>query len=104
MTDSDAILEELRSQGKRLSNIEQTIQSIAVQDNKILTLQKQSHDLYMKYEDSFGPNGIIANMSKFQASCPRNQLHRIWWAVGIIATGELGMFGVMFTMISKMGA
>ena len=103
MTDSEAILREIEKQGKRLANIETTIQSIAVQDNKIVTLQEQVHDLYSKYNDTFGPDGVISNISKFQASCPRKQTGRMWWAIGIIATGELGLLGGLFAMISKMG-
>ena len=103
MTDSETILKELSRQGKRLENIETIVQSIAVQDNKIETLQEQVHDLYTKYNVTFGPEGIISRISEFQASCPRKQTGRIWWAIGIIATGELGMLGVLFTMLSKMG-
>lgn len=103
MTDSEAILKELEKQGKRLSSIESTIQSIAVQDNKIITLQEQVHDLYSKYNDTFGPEGVISNITKFQASCPRQQMKWTWRAIALIATAELGFFGVLFAMIAKMG-
>jgi len=104
MTDSEAILNELKSQSGRLTEIERAIQSMAVQDNKILTLQEQVHDLYSKHNETFGPEGVVSKMVKFQASCPRSQMSRLWWAIGIVVTGGISMFGVVFMIISKMGA
>lgn len=103
MIDTEQIMQELSRQGDRLSNIETAIQSIAVQDNKIIHLQEQVHDLYRKSEVMNSPDGILAKVQNWQASCPRSQFPRMWWAIGLIATLEVCVLTALFQVISKMG-
>ena len=102
MTDTEQVLEELTRQSQRLANIETTLQTIAVQDNKIVTLQEQVHDLYQKHDKVYGVNGVVSKVHSWQAGCPRGQLPRVWWAIGLIATGEMGLIVGLFAMISNM--
>ena len=105
--DTGAILQELKNQGRRLESIEKALETIAQQDTKIEMLQEQTNDLYTKHNNSFGSEGTISQLQQFQAACPRVQIEaqikQMRWAIGIVATGELGLIAAIFTMIAKMG-
>ena len=97
------ILEKLGDQADRLAKIEQVISVIAVQNEKILNLQSQVSSLWNKYDDAFGPDGVVNQVKNFQASCPRESikdaLNRQWVIIGLLATTVVGIalktFGVV---------
>lgn len=106
--DMQAIRAHLREQGKRLESIETAIRQIAVQNNQIEHLQSQTtevwrkHDaLCEKYNYLTGPGGAISQLTAFQASCPRKQLGRLWWAVGLSATLSLTSTGLAITIAAQ---
>ncbi len=91
------ILEKLDDQAVRLQKIEQAISIIAVQDQKILNMQTQISSLWKKYDNAFSPDGVVANIKQFQASCPRGNIDKTlkrqdfiikvqWLAIGLLAT------------------
>lgn len=66
------ILEKLDGLSDRLGKIEQVMSLIAVQDEKILNLQTQVSQLWVKHDVACGPKGVISQITSFQASCPRD--------------------------------
>ena len=84
MPDIAAVLKKLDKQDDRLERIETTIGTIATQSVQIITLQAQTDALWKKYDDAFSMTGPVAAIQNHQASCPRLQISRMWWAVGIL--------------------
>lgn len=86
----DVILEKLEEQSDRIKTIERTMAAIAVQNEKLASLQKQQSKLWEKYDSLVAPDGIIARINSFQAACPRIDLKaalaRQWTAIGLLAT------------------
>ena len=106
--DLQAIRAHLREQGARLESIETAIRQIAVQNNQIENLQSQTTEVWRKHDtlrDQYsyltGPDGAISRLSAFQASCPRKQLGRIWWAIGLCATLSLTSTGLAITIAAQ---
>lgn len=62
----------------KLDRITETIQSIAVQQEKINRLEERMHGIWTRYDDLVGPNGVISTIRTHQASCPRTQLRWVW--------------------------
>ncbi len=99
----DVLLEKIEEQSIRIKNIEQTMAAIAVQDEKLASLQFQQSKLWDKYDNLVAPDGIIARVNSFQAACPKENIKttvaRQWTAIGLLATivcgtlmKALGMF------------
>lgn len=86
MPEVDIILTKLDSMEKRLGSIETAVAAIAVQDNKINNIQHQITEIYHKQDNLTGPDGIISRIREHQAGCPKPQLTRIWWAIGLTAS------------------
>ncbi len=68
----------LDRQAQDLVDIKTTLSSIAVQDQRLQTLEKSSDTLWRKYDELAAPEGIIQNMKAFQASCPRATIRWVW--------------------------
>lgn len=89
----------IENQGDRLFGIEKAITAIAVQEEKIVNVQVQLSALWKKYDNAFGPEGIISKLQTQAASCPKNDLKNTltgqWVAIGIIVTliGVLKLWG-----------
>jgi len=96
------ILEKLDQMEKKVDKIETAVGLIAVQTERINNISGQVHSLWEKYDDAFGPDGVVIQTRNFQASCPRDEIKetisRQWVAIGILATavtgGLLKAFGV----------
>lgn len=95
MTDHDSIYAVLQQQGrlleeqsKKLCGIEKSLISLAVQEEKISHLRIRNDALWEKYDQAFGPNGIIKKLQDCAASCPRdhvkNNLSMQWMAITAI--------------------
>ena len=91
MNDAAAILKKLDKQDERLERIESTITVLAAQAVKITNLQHQVSALWKKQDLLTSPDGMLSNIAKHQASCPRKQFPRIWWALGLLYTSMLGV-------------
>lgn len=76
MTDSQIkmILEKLDRQDIRLSSIEKAINTIAIQDEKILNISSNVNALWKKYDAAFSPEGVIAKIKDHQAGCPKDDV------------------------------
>jgi len=74
-TESELILRELKNQAVRLSNIETAVVTMARQDEKIVTIQKQVGILFTNYDLAFNPkDGVVTVMKGFQEGCPRKEM------------------------------
>lgn len=59
-------------------DIKTTLATIAVQDQRLHTLEQSNSSLWKKYDDLASPEGVIQNMKTFQASCPRATTRWVW--------------------------
>lgn len=86
----EVILDKLDEQAGRLKRIETTMAIIAVQDEKIASLQSQVGKIWDKYDKLVSPDGIIAKVNSFQGACPKDDVKttvtRQWAAIGLLAT------------------
>ena len=86
----DVILDKLEEQSSRIKTIERTMSIIAVQDEKLASLQSQQSKLWDKYDALVAPDGIIAKVNSFQAACPKENVKatiaRQWAAIALLAT------------------
>ncbi|WP_319577672.1 hypothetical protein [uncultured Desulfobacter sp.] len=78
----------LSSQTEQLSNIEKSLVTMAVQEKEISHLNNQIDALWKKYDQAFGPEGLIARLQAYAANCPKEHvkanLARQWVAIGSI--------------------
>lgn len=95
MTDHEALYQAIKSQEKilekqseKLSNIEKSLVTMAVQEKEISYMTMQIQGLWKKYDQEFGPGGTVQRLQDCAASCPReqvkNNLARQWVAIGAI--------------------
>jgi uncharacterized coiled-coil protein SlyX len=78
-------------QEQKLDKIAMAINTIAAQDVKITNMQGQMDALWRKFDAVFGPEGTLSRIQRHQASCPRAQFARMWWAIGLLATLVIGL-------------
>jgi len=93
----ETINSELQRQGKRLDKIAETLQQIAVQENRLGMTEAQLNTLWRKYNQLADPNtGQLTKIMKWQASCPRGQIKFLWWFVAVVDTAILiALMGVL---------
>lgn len=74
-----------RMEGK-LDSIHETIKVIAVQDQRIKSLEAQNRTIFDKLNELTNPkDGTIQKIQAHQASCPRSQMKFLW----TIVVGEI---------------
>ena len=91
-------LDSLEKQSNKLDvkvdKIEVAVGLIAVQSERITTMQGQIQSLWGKYDEAFGTEGTISNIKQFQANCPREEMktscNRLWAAMGLLASMLIG--------------
>ena len=91
MTD-DAIQKintQLESHRRKLENIQNTLQHIAVQDEQIKGIRADIQTLWKKYDLALGPQGVVQTVQHHQASCPRGQIK--WFWVAVVPLGFLNL-------------
>jgi len=89
----------MKSQGKKLDKIQITLNTLAVQNERISTLETQCGALWKKFDALVDPSaGTITEIRQWQASCPRNQI-KLLWAV-IIPMG-LVLIELAFKVLTK---
>jgi hypothetical protein len=82
---------------EKVDKIETAVGLIAVQSERIDSLQTQVQTLWIKYDEVFKPDGTVSMIKQFQAGCPRDLLkdtlkqqwkviNRLWWAIGLLTT------------------
>ena len=86
----------LDKHGKQLSDIQATLQKIAVQDEQIRAIQEDVRKLELKHDQALGPGGSVSHALHFQASCPRQQLKWMWM---IVIPMGLSILGVTIRLI-----
>ncbi len=81
-----SIEKKLDAHGDTLGDIQQTLNLLAVQNERIVAIQKQLANLWRKYDELASPNGgMLTDIKSFQASCPRKnmsaQIKWLWFSV-----------------------
>jgi hypothetical protein len=79
----------LDRQAQDLVDIKTTLSSIAVQDQRLQTLEKGCDALWLKYDELAAPEGVIQNLKTFQASCPRATIRWVWFALLPMAATQI---------------
>ncbi|WP_300456610.1 hypothetical protein [Desulfobacula sp.] len=91
---TELILQKLDDQSVRLSNIETAMALMAVQDEKIITIQKQVSILFKNYDLAFNPkDGVVVKIKEFQNGCPRDTIEKTinrQWAVIMFLVAIVG--------------
>ena len=90
----------LTSIESKLDSIAEAITAIAVQDEKIIHLSSSVSKLWQKQDEQFGQEGIIATISRHQASCPRETVEkinaRVWGLVlGLLIVAATAVVGLI---------
>lgn len=70
----DANKEALNRFSARLGKMEDAVTSLAVQNNTIISTQKQVDALWKKYDEAFSPAGIISKIKNHQMKCPLSKI------------------------------
>lgn len=93
MTDQrlTAIERKLDEHGRALYGIQDTLNRVAVQNEQIAQLQKDVSSLWQKWDALAGPEGTIAQIVRYQASCPRGQMRFLWWVIVTILIALVGL-------------
>ena len=79
-----SIEKKLDAHGSTLCEIKETINMMAVQNERIASIQKQLSSLWEKYDELANPNdGLLTGIKTFQASCPRKSITtQVRWLQG----------------------
>lgn len=106
MTDHETLYAAIETQRRILDKqtddiefIKTTISTIAVQEEKIITLKNQVNALGIKYDKAFSPDGVVMQVLNHQAGCPGPELKRslsqvwttIWTVTTLLVTLIIGM-------------
>lgn len=101
MTDHDALFSKLDQLNDKLLQIEKTLVTMAVQEEKILSIRAQVSELkiqiqglWTKYDNAFSPDGTISKLQACAASCPKDTFKN---AIGI-------QWGAIASIIALMAA
>lgn len=86
--DVDARLSKIEG---KLDEIAKVIGTIAVQQAKIDRIEARVRDAEVRHEQLCSPDGLLATMRNFQASCPRRQIGWLW---GILIPMGLSLLGM----------
>ena len=88
---------------QELSTIKDSLQELAVQNERIGSLEAEQRELRNSLVLLTKPNGIIADMRQFQASCPRDKIksvqrHLMGLTIALV-TGLLGVLGKLMLAV-----
>lgn len=92
----EEVLHQQRTQAEDLKEIKETLQSIAIQDERIRHVEGQTNALWQKYDTLLAQDGVIAQIRQYQASCPRMEvgtLRKMLW--GVILSGGSVYIGLL---------
>ena len=74
-----SIEKKLDFQAEQLREINKTLSEIAVQNQRITSLENTLSALWKKYDSLVDPStGQIPQIARWQASCPRQQIKWVW--------------------------
>jgi len=70
-----SIEKKLDDHGDTLCQIKTTLNDLAIQNERIASIQKQLTSMWDKYDELVNPrNGVITKVTTFQASCPKQSI------------------------------
>jgi hypothetical protein len=85
------VQKQLNHHGKKLDEIRDTLQHMAVQDEQIKQIQREQVKMWEKIDDLCGQGGTISRIERHQASCPRKQIQIMWYVVIPMGLTQLAM-------------
>jgi len=74
MTDLDVVLSKLDSLESSVADLNKTVRTIAVQDERINHIDSKTSKLFDLHDSEFGPDGVIAKIQKHQNQCPKQEV------------------------------
>lgn len=101
----EEILHQQRAHAEDLKEIKETLNTIAVQDERIRQVESQTGALWQKYDALTAQDGIVARMREYQASCPRKEvdnLRKMFWGM-ILGSGSIyiGLLALMWRLFTQ---
>ena len=98
----DTIKGELKKHDEKLSEIVNTLQTIAVQNQRISSLEEQQGAMWKKWDALTDPrDGTIAIIRNHQASCPRGQMKALWSIIIPMGMAILGLLSLVIEVSRK---
>lgn len=94
-----AVRDEFKLIHKKLDKISLKLGKINVQEQHIVDMEAKLKLVCSSHNEAFKPDGVIANIQKFQASCPRDSNQRwiygLWLALVACGSGLLTLIGIL---------
>ena len=71
--------EQMGKHEKKLDRIGDALETLAVQQARLGSVETKTETLFAKYNSLIDPrNGVITSIQTHQASCPRSQIKVLW--------------------------
>jgi len=77
MTDLDVVLSKLKSLETSVEKLSDTVNTIAVQDERIGHIDNKTSKLFDLHDKEFGPEGVISKIQKHQNQCPKKEVEEL---------------------------
>lgn len=84
MKELENINSTLAEHGKELRSLTKVMTAIALQKQQIEALELRVTDAWIK----------LNAVRDYQQNCPRQQIPKLWWAIGIMVTGFIAYVSV----------
>jgi len=96
-----SIEKKLDDHGGTLCEIKTTLNDLAIQNERIITIQKQLSNIWIKYDELVNPvNGVITKITTFQASCPRKAiLTHVKWLWCMVASFTISQIAIAIKLL-----
>lgn len=83
----------------KIDRLRQAVENIAVQNVRIIELERKVTALWDRWDTYAGPKGVLDEVRGHQASCPRNQVRWMWATLIPMGLTLIGM-GIALLRIS----
>ena len=95
------IEKKLDDHGETLCEIKTTLNDLAIQNERIVSIQKQLTSMWDKYDELVNPrNGVITKVTAFQASCPRKTiLTHVKWLWFMVASFTISQIAIAIRLL-----
>jgi len=95
------IEKKLDNHGNTLCDIKTTLNDLAIQNERISSIQKQLANIWEKYDELVSPlNGVITKVTNFQASCPKQSiLTHVKWLWGMVVSFTISQIAIAVRLL-----
>jgi hypothetical protein len=108
VTDFDVVIAKLDAQhdildkyGHRMDKMEAVLGKMGIATTMISNAQLQIDALWRKNDENYGPGGVVTKIKTHQMQCPKPQITRLWWAIGLLATVHAATLSFVFSVALK---